>query len=154
MQMSLGVFERTWRRGGYWGLVVVPPAVLPASATETEYLAAVVGLERAQRFLAATAAYRAAIEVWPNSFVAWMGVGNSSYQDGDMDTAISSFRQAAALQPDNGIALNNLALVLAAVGRHTEALVMIDQAIAQGGELQSAFRQTRQKIVADATLVK
>jgi len=154
MQMPMGVFERTWRRGDYWGLVVVPPTVLPASATENAYLTAVVGLERAQQFSAATTAYLSAAKAWPNSFVAWMGAGNSSYNDGDIDTAIRSFRQAAALQPDNGVPLNNLALVLAQVGRHPEALAVIDQAINRGGKWQGMFRQTRQKIVAEAELAQ
>ena len=154
MKMRMGVFERTWRRGDYWGLVVVPPDILPASATENAYLAAVVGLERAQQLSAATVAYMTAIDVWPNSFVAWMGVGNSSYQDGDMETAIRAFRQAAALQADNGIPLNNLALVLAAVGQRAQALEVIDEAIARGGEFQGAYRQTRERIVAGTTPVK
>ena len=154
MKMSMGVFERTWRRADYWGLVVVPPSVLPSSATETAYLTAVVGLERARQFSAATSAYLTATKAWPDSFVDWIGAGNSSYQAGDMNTAIHSFRQAATLQPDNGIPLNNLALVLAQAGRHTEALAAIDQAIAQGGDLEGVFRQTRLKILADTVPVK
>ncbi|MBD1400523.1 PA2778 family cysteine peptidase [Pelovirga terrestris] len=150
MEMSMGVFERTWRRADYWGLVVVPPSVLPSSATEIAYLTAVVGLERARQFSAATTAYLTATKAWPDSFVAWIGAGNSSYQAGDTATAIRSFRQAAALRPDDGIPLNNLALVLAQAGRRTEALAVIDQAIAQGGDRQEVFRQTRQKIVADS----
>lgn len=154
MEMSMGVFERTWRRADYWGLVVVPPSVMPSSATETAYLTAVVGLERARQFSAAATAYLTATKVWPDSFVAWIGAGNSSYQAGDLDPAIRSFRQAAALQPDNGIPLNNLALVLAQAGRRTEALAVIDQAIAKGGERREVFRQTRQKIVTDTVPVK
>lgn len=154
MPMSMGVFERTWRRGDYWGLVVVPPDILPASATETAFLSAVVGLERAQQFSAAKAAYQTASEVWPNSFVAWLGVGNTSYQSGDMDRASNAFRRAAELQVDNGIALNNLALVLAELGRHAQALAVIDQAIARGGELQDAFRQTRQQIIEGEAAVR
>ncbi|MBW6508560.1 MAG: PA2778 family cysteine peptidase [Desulfuromonadales bacterium] len=148
LRMSMGVFERTWRRGDYWGLVVVPPDVLPASATETAFLNAVVGLERAQHYAAAKTAYLTAVNAWPSSFVGWMGVGNSSYQAGDMDTAISAFRQAAAVQPDNGIPLNNLALVLAEAGQRAQALEVIDEAIFRGGEFQDAYQQTRRKILA------
>ncbi len=154
MKMRMGVFERTWRRSDYWGLVVVPPDVLPASATEHVYLAAVVGLERARQLSAATVAYMTAIDVWPGSFVAWMGVGNSSYQDGDMETAIRAFRQAAVLEPDNGIPLNNLALVLAAVGQRAQALEAINEAIARGGQFQGAYLQTREQIVTGTIPVK
>ena len=154
MKMRMGVFERTWRRGDYWALVVVPPDVLPASATENAYLAAVVGLERALQLSAATVAYMTAIKTWPNSVVAWMGVGNSSYQVGDMSTALRAFRQAAVLQPDNGMPLNNLALVLAELGQRAEALAAIDKAINLGGELKGTYQQTREKIVAGTTPVE
>ena len=148
MQMSMRVFERTWRRGDYWGLVVVPPSVMPATADEAGFLAAAVGLERADQFQAANVAYLTAVDAWPNSFIAWMGVGNSSYRGGEADAAIRAFRRAAKLQPDNGIPLNNLALVLATTGRRTEALAVIDEAIIKGGDLQGTYRQTREKILA------
>ncbi len=44
--VPMPVFERTWARSGYWGLVVTPPDRLPALADETRLRAAVVGLER------------------------------------------------------------------------------------------------------------
>ena len=146
MAMAMAVFERTWRRGDFWGLVVVPPDTVPATANENGFLAAAVGLERADQVGAAKTAYQTAVAVWPDSFVAWMGVGNSSYLLGDRDGAITAFRQAATLQPDNGIPLNNLALVLSESGRRDEALAVIDQAIDLGGELTEIFQQTRQKI--------
>lgn len=147
MKMSMPVFERTWRRGDYWGLVVVPPAIVPATADESAFLAAAVGLERAEQFEAANRAYLTAVDVWPDSFVAWMGVGNSSYRDGDKGAAIIAFRQAAMLQPDNGIPLNNLALVLAETGRRAEALAVIDEAIDLGGALKGTYQQTRWNIL-------
>jgi ABC-type bacteriocin/lantibiotic exporter with double-glycine peptidase domain len=47
--VPMRVFERTWARSDFWGLVVTPPDRLPALADETRLRAAVVGLERAGR---------------------------------------------------------------------------------------------------------
>jgi len=47
--VPMPVFERTWARGGDWGLVVTRPDRLPALDDETRLRAAVTGLERAGR---------------------------------------------------------------------------------------------------------
>lgn len=151
MKMPLRLFERTWRRGENWGLVVLPPSRLPATAQEADFMSAAVGLERAQEYQAARSAYLAALAVWPGSFVGWMGLGNSSYQNKDLEAAIAAFRQAASLQPGNGIPRNNLAIALAEIGQQDEALAVIDQAIALGGGLKEEYLQTRRKILAAAT---
>ena len=47
--VPMPVFERTWARAGYWGLVVTSADRLPALDDETRLRAAVTGLERAGR---------------------------------------------------------------------------------------------------------
>lgn len=142
------IFNRTWARSGYWGLVVLPPQILPASADKTPLLEAILGLERAGQQQAAILAYQAVVDKWPNSFIAWMGLGNNHYLLNDMENAILAYRTASGLQPDNGVPLNNLAAALAATGQWDEALTTIEQAIARGGALQNTFLQTRQEILA------
>lgn len=65
--MSLDTFEHTWARAGQWGLVVLPPGRLPASAEEHQVLEAAAGLERAGQPGAAIATYSAILERWPMS---------------------------------------------------------------------------------------
>lgn len=47
--VPMPVFERTWARSGFWGLVVTAPDRLPALDDEARLRAAVIGLERAGR---------------------------------------------------------------------------------------------------------
>lgn len=47
--VPMAVFERTWARSGYWGLVITAPDRLPALDDETRLRAAIAGLERAGR---------------------------------------------------------------------------------------------------------
>ncbi|MFU8818705.1 MAG: PA2778 family cysteine peptidase [Desulfurivibrio sp.] len=149
VEISARVFENTWARSGHWGLLVLPPERLPATATESSFLAAAVGLEQAGQWPAAVAAYETALGRWPGSFGAWVGLGNGRYTQGDYEGAQNSFRQALLLQPGNGAVLNNLALALAGAGRSQEALAVIQQALELGGARQEEFLRTRRKIIAD-----
>ncbi len=146
LKMSAYVFARTWARSNNWGLVILAPGILPATAYELSYLTAASGLERANQGEAASLAYRAAIQRWPTSYIAWMGFGNSLYSINDLEGAVGAFRQAALLQPNSGVALNNLATALAAAGKKKEALDAIAKAIDMGGELRERFLQTQHEI--------
>jgi len=144
--LSFRVFENTWARSAYWGLVILPPDRLPATAEEKTFLAAAIGLEQSREWPAAVTAYRTALNRWPASFAAWMGLGNSRYALGDPAGAEQAFRRATALQPDNGAALNNLAQALAVQGRKAEALAAAQQAVRCGGAWQEYFQQTLAEI--------
>jgi tetratricopeptide (TPR) repeat protein len=146
--LSATAFSNTWGRSQHWGLLVLPPGVLPATATEQEYVSAVIGLERAGRHEAAVRSYREALQRWPDSFVAWMGYGNSLHALGQLGEAEAALRKAAALNPGSGLAMNNLAVVLSEAGQKNEALEVIEQAIQRGGDSIDLFLQTREEILA------
>jgi len=140
--VPFAVFERTWRRGGYWALVVMPPDRLPRTAEEIPYLQAVVELERLRRWHEAGAAYRAALTRWPESLAARLGLGNARYALGDLAGAERAYRAATEAHPDSGIAFNNLAQTLAAQGRFEEAEHAIARALALGGRHEATFEAT------------
>ncbi|QGY39685.1 PA2778 family cysteine peptidase [Pseudodesulfovibrio cashew] len=142
----LGLLDRTWARSGYWGLLVLPPARMPAFVEETPWLKGAVGLERAGRTREALAAYEVATAKWPGSYDAWMGVGNSRYALGRDELSAKAFGRAVAIRPDNGIAYNNLANVLARLGRREEAVAAAEKAVACGGPHIEVFRKTLSEI--------
>jgi tetratricopeptide (TPR) repeat protein len=144
--MSYGLFDRTWARANRWGMVVLPPSQLPATAAERPFVAAVIGLEKARQWPAAITGYRAALARWPKSLAARMGIGNSYYAMGDLTAAEMAFRDAINLHPEAGAAYNNLAHVLMTQGRTTEALPAARQAVALGGPLAEVYRQTLKEI--------
>lgn len=140
------VFDRTWRRSAYWGMVVLPPGTLPASATEETYLNSVLGLEQVKNWTAASRAYEAALSRWHDSLGALMGLGNSRYRSGDLDGAVDAFRRAMANHSDSGAAHNNLAHVLAETGQCDEALTVIQSAVSLGGPGVDLYRKTEAEI--------
>jgi tetratricopeptide (TPR) repeat protein len=141
-RVNWSFFVRTWQRANHRGLVVLPVWELPASADEKSYLGAVLGLEEAGQWEGAAAAYSKALEQWPHSTSALMGLGNSRYAIGDFTGAERAFRQAIETNPQNGAAFNNLAHVLAEQGYYAEALEMVRRAVALGGPNDLIYRQT------------
>lgn len=146
--LSARTFMNIWQRSDYWGLLVLPPARLPATVEEEPWLTAVAGLERVGQWQAATEGFAAALERWPESFTAWMGLGNGRYQQQDFVGAAAAFRQATLRQPENAAAFNNLAETLGRLGRREEALAAAQRAVTLGGPFAEQARQTLKEIEA------
>ena len=144
--LSSWTFKNIWRRGEYWGLLVLPPDRLPEVAEEEEWLTAVAGLENAGQWPASAIGYATALKRWEESFVAWMGLGNSLYNLHDLDSAAEAFYQATLVQPENGMPFNNWAHVLAEQGKRQEALTAAQRAVDLGGPLHDTFVQTLEEI--------
>ena len=144
--MSAGIFYNTWKRSDFWGLLVLRPTQLPATADETKFVAAVYGLEKARQWQVAVAGYQTALSRWPQSLPAAMGLGNSFYALGDLASAETAFREAARHHPESGAAFNNLAQVLFEQGALEAALDAARTAVALGGPLKTTFQKTLEEI--------
>ena len=144
--MSYHLFEKTWSRSNYWGLMVLESDQLPVLAAENKYLAAVLGLEKSRHFRDAVTGYQTALTRWPRSLTARMGLGNSYYFLGDLKGAENAFREATRLHPNAAPAFNNLAQVLLEQGRNQEALVAAQKAVEIGGPLKTESEKTLQEI--------
>ena len=144
--VPIEVFERTWRRGDYWAMVVMPPDRLPFTAEEIPYVQAVAPLERLSRWQETSAAYETALARWPKSLAARMGLGNSRHAQGDVRGAEAAFRQATQEHPDAAAAFNNLAQALADQNRFDQARAAARRAVELGGPQSETFRETLQQI--------
>ena len=145
-EISLTVFERTWARSDYWGLLVLPPHRLPANAKEKEYLLAVSHLERLGRWDIAADGYTTALSRWPDSLPAAVGLGVCLYRRGDLAAAEAHFRDATVKFPHEGVVYNNLAQVLIDRGNKAEARQAVLTAIEIGGPLKADYERTLEEI--------
>jgi tetratricopeptide (TPR) repeat protein len=144
-------FVRTWHRAENWGVVALRPDELPAQPDPQRYLRSVAALESVGATSVARSGYRAAVEQWPLNGLAWLGLGNASYAEGDLDIARLAYQAMLDLEPGNLIALNNIAQVKAEQGCIREARDAIDQAfsiLAPGDPMHQHLRQTRREIEA------
>lgn len=145
-QMPMVLFQKTWARGRDWGMLVMPPDRLPGTVEESDYLQAVLGLEKAGHPEAALAAFETAHQKWPQNFVALMGIGNNYYALKDLAQAAAAFEKATRLHPGAADAHNNLAQVLFELGRLKEAEKSARTAVALGGPHEKIYRQTLNQI--------
>ena len=139
---AMVIFESTWKRSDYWGLLVLPPGQLPATGELADVLPAVVGLEKAGQWPAAIEGYTAVLKRWPNTLAAYIGLGNSWYALGNLDSAASVLRDASDLFPKEGTVFNNLAHVLYEQGDIESAEQAARHAVALGGPLLESYHQT------------
>lgn len=145
-QLSLELFERTWRRGGRWAVVVLSPEQLPGTAQEAPYLRAVLPFEQAGAWRTAARAYASAWRRWPDSAAAGMGVGNSEYGLGDYAAAAAAYLRLLQRHPGFAPALNNLAQSLTESGDLTAAERYAEQALAAGGAQSKIYAETLREI--------
>lgn len=144
--MSAGVFSRTWKRSQEWAMLALPPERLPATATPERYIGAVIALEKTGQTDAAQRAYATAAKAWPDSLVAWMGLGNTAYALKDLPRAERAFREASVRHPESAEAFNNLAQVLADQRRYREAIAAARVAVNLGGPHAAASLSTLESI--------
>ncbi len=140
------LFDRTWRRGGRWAMVVLKSGELPTNANEDKYLRTILPFEHAQRWDLAAQAYTTAANKWPTSLGAHMGSGNSHYSLKNYSQAISLYRKALAIDPHHAPAHNNIANTLLEKGKRKEAAKHAQMAIRLGGPHLEAYKQTLNKI--------
>jgi tetratricopeptide (TPR) repeat protein len=144
---SLGTFERTWARGDYWALVILPAGEIPASAEPASYLVTARDLEVSGQAGAAGNAYRAATEHWPALPAGWLAWGNSLYAAGEFRQSEAAFRQATKLAPGDPRTWNNLAYALLKIACITEAQQAAACAVALAPD-EPGYLQTRNEIAA------
>jgi tetratricopeptide (TPR) repeat protein len=126
--------------------LVLPPNRLPATAEEPSYVRAVVGLEKARKWAAAVEGYQTAISRWPQGLSAYIGLSNSYYAQGDLQSARGVLQKTTKLFPEEGVAFNNLAQVLWEQGDKQEALRAARQAVKLGGPLVEQYQKTLDEI--------
>lgn len=147
--MMADAFERSWRLADNWAVVTLPAARLPASAVPERFVAAVAGLEAIGKPAVAERGYRAALARWPDAGMAWFGLGNVLYAQGDAEAARRAFTKAVRLTPDNAAAWNNLAQLQGEAGCPGEGLRTLAKAFdasQRTAGLADALEATRREL--------
>lgn len=148
LEIDLATFERTWRRGGYWALTVLPPEKLPATVAETAALDAAANIARLGHHAEAAKAFETIASRWPQSFIALMGLGNEHYALKKWQSAEHAYRTAIATRRSAASAWNNLAHALAKQGRRDEAVDAARKAVALGGMSATTYQDTLAEVSA------
>jgi hypothetical protein len=146
-EWSFGFLEYFWKDSDYWSMLALPPGRVPASAREQDFAAAVAALEQAGRPREARESYVALLARWPDNLIGLIGLGNVEYGLKDLAASERAFRRATVAHPTSAVALNNLAHVLAALGRLAEAETAARAAIALEGPTLAQAQKTLEAIL-------
>ena len=156
-------FLHTWRRGGYWGMVVLVPGQLPTAPNRSRYFEAIAALEQAGRAVRdditrqegkagraeeAAWAWQTALREWPGDTVALFGLANAHLAKAEYAAAETAYRDLLERVPDLPAARNNLALALAAQEKFDTALEQIRVALSNNPDpaMEKELRDTEATI--------
>ena len=100
ISLSFARFEADWRLSNYWGLVVLPPQTLSASADELSHMNSAAVLESLAK-PEAEKAYSAILSRWPQSLGAHLGLANIYFSQADYKKSVQILKRARAFHPDS-----------------------------------------------------
>ncbi|WP_372575026.1 PA2778 family cysteine peptidase [Ruegeria jejuensis] len=120
MTMDSRLFQRTWRRGEFWAITVLPPNLLPETGNEWEVLRAAAALEQQGHDSAAAKVYKNGSRRWPDNWIWPYGLGNARYKLGDLEGAKVAFEHAAKVDPTAPEIQHNLTQVKKELGEYAE----------------------------------
>ncbi len=123
------LFERTWKRAGYWSLAIVSPGQVPVSVDAKRFLNTLIEFEQTSGLYPAYQGYLSAAEKWPSNPLARIGLGNTAYALGEYQKSEDAYNDVLRLSPGMAEAWNNLAYALAKQGKRDESLVAINNAL-------------------------
>jgi tetratricopeptide (TPR) repeat protein len=143
-----GTFLHTWRRGGYWGMIVLEPGEMPAAVDRSRYFETVTALEEAGRAEEAATAWQAALRQWPGDSIALFGLANAYLSLQDYAAAETAYRDLLERNRTLLAARNNLALTLAGQGKYDAAMEEIGVALSANPDplLEQELRNTEATI--------
>ncbi|MCO4755844.1 MAG: PA2778 family cysteine peptidase, partial [Bacteriovoracaceae bacterium] len=121
LRLSFDKFERGWKRGGYWGVALLPAGMLSETGTLIDHLKAAAAIEKAGKRDLASKAYKAILSRWNDSHWAWFGLGNLNGQEGELEMAKKNFELALKINPQFSYAWYNYAFLLKNLGQGPSA---------------------------------
>lgn len=144
--VPIGTFGTLWERSGNWGVVLLPPTELPASATAQKFLSAAYDLEKIGMINEAITSYETAISRWPDYIPILFALGNAYYNSHQISKAEEVYRYILLIDSKYPYALNNLADLLCHTGRSDEALKLLEHVGTDDVEIQTLIKNTREEI--------
>lgn len=147
---SAASFMRAWDNADRWAVVVLRPGELPAVPRRERYMESALAFERVAKPGSARQAFSAAVAVWPEEPLGWVGRGTANYRERQLQAAVDDYRMAVELDPSLAGARNNLAqalIDLRCLADAREQLAHIDDS-ALGTGMRAAVADTRAQLEA------
>jgi len=129
LRLDARKFLRTWDWADRWAMIVLQPGEMPSMPDADKYLTAVANFEATAGSDAATPAWNAARNIWPDDGRPYLALGNAAYQKADLADAAGYYRRGLRLDPLEPSLINNLASVLGESGCPHEGITLLTPAL-------------------------
>lgn len=144
-RLNFATFERTWRRGNYWLLAMLPPDKASALLDPFLYTKASQDLLSTGQTGAGLTALENATQQWPQYWLAYFLLGNH-YFSAQPTVAANWFEKGLPAAQHQIAYLNNYALLLSSLACHEKASQLINNALRQAPE-DSNLLDSQQQII-------
>ena len=145
--VTMETFERTWARAKRWGIVVLPPGELPATATAPRLFQSLAELERHGSSAKTLPGWQASVARFPRDGRLALGLANALYDAGRLASAADELEKALERDVDQTAVLyNNLAQIEADRGNWSAAESAAAKAVDLRGPFLATFQDTLEAI--------
>jgi tetratricopeptide (TPR) repeat protein len=127
-RLNFSTFERTWQRGNYWMLAMLPSDKSSAQLDPFVYTKACQDLLNTQQTATGIAALQTATKQWPDYWLPYFLLGNH-YFDSQPQEAARWFGKGLPFAQQQVPYLNNYAMLLSKLGCHLQASSFIQAAL-------------------------
>ena len=146
--IPMSLFERTWARGDYWGMVALAPGGLPLRENAARYLRAAAALEATRPGAELEEVWKTGTAAWPDNPDMVMGLANHYYGRGATTNAAQMYRRLIAEHPDYIPAYNNLASLLIDEDKPEEAIEVAREGLKRAGGSHRFLERTLAEAIA------
>jgi len=127
-RLNFATFERTWQRGTYWLLAMLPPDKTSAQLEPFVYTKASQDLLNTGQPAAGLTALKSATRQWPDYWLAYFLLANHYFSTEPL-VAAAWFDKGLAMAQQEVSYLNNYAVLLSGLGCHNKATELITAAL-------------------------
>ena len=127
-RLNFATFERTWQRGTYWLLAMLPPDKTSAQLEPFVYTKASQDLLNTGQPAAGLIALKSATRQWPDYWLAYFLLANHYFSTEPL-VAAAWFDKGLAMAQQEVSYLNNYAVLLSGLGCHNKATELITAAL-------------------------
>ncbi len=127
-RLNFSTFERTWQRGNYWMLAMLPSDKTSAQLDPFVYTKACQDLLNTQQTNTGLAALQTATKQWPDYWLPYFLLGNHFFANEPL-TAAHWFAKGLPFAQQQVPYLNNYAMLLSKLGCHPQASQFIQDAL-------------------------
>ena len=144
--VPIATFGALWQRSGNWGIVLLPPNQLPATATAEKFLLSAYDFEKVGMMDEAIVAYETALTRWSDNIPILFALANAYYNTHQINKAEEVYRYILSIDLQHPYTLNNLADLLCHTGRSEEALQLLKRVTTDDAAIQMLIKTTREEI--------